>query len=325
MRIGLILHADTGDGHDQARQIDTLLDTICASERAGLATVWLTEQHYQAHSPTPRPELLIAYAAAKTRRIEFGTAALTFGQRSALEIAEIASSLAVLAPRRLRLGVARGKFSAAPQATNHSDRAPFIDSLAEPIDALAAWLEGHALPTGAEGALKRLAPTPPPRADLPVYLATRQISRMARAAAHGFGLMVGQFWPTAPLNELLAEYRRHNPIAPELMVSRGFCPGKNTATARAKAFTHIEAVRQRKPNPQGTAPGQRPIDRVTADSVADFVLLGDESAQREALQQLAALGVTDLALNLMTDDPIEQAEWLAALGELSQHWQTESA
>lgn len=266
--------------------------------------------------------MLIAYAAAKTQRIEFGTAALTFGQRSPLEIAEIASSLAVLAPKRLRLGVARGKFA----PINPTVAAPFdFDPLAEPIDSLAAWLSGEALPTGAEHSLKRLAPTPPPRAELPVYLATRQVSRIARAATHGFGLMVGQFWPTAPIHEMLDEYRRHSPTPPALMVSRGFFPGKNIATARAKAFAHIEAVRQRKPNPQGATPGQRPIDRVTADSVSDFVLLGDECAQREALHQLAALGVTDLALNLMTDDPIEQTEWLAALGELSQHWQTETA
>ncbi len=315
MRIGLILHADTGDDHNQARQIQTLFDTIIAADRAGLATVWLTEQHHQANSPTPRPELLIAHAAAKTERIEFGTAALTFGQRSALEIAEIASSLALLAPHRLRLGVARGKFVSQHLVASAGSE----DPLAEPIDELAAWLSGQAGACG-HNPPKKLAPTPPPRDALPVYLATRQISRVVRAAEHGFGLMIGQFWPSAPIASLIEAYCQHGAAPPALMLSRGFCPGKNAGSATAKAYAHIDAVRQRKPTPQGATTGQRPIDRVTPDSVADFVLLGDQSAQLDALYRLAARGVTDLALNLMSDDPGEQAEWLAMLGELNQQW-----
>lgn len=321
MRLGLILHADTSNGQDQAQQIAALLHTINAAENAGLSTVWLTEQHHQAHSPTPRPELLIAHAAANTQRIEFGTAALTFGQRSALEIAEIASSLALLAPGRIRLGVARGKFP--PRRLSPSPTG--LDSLVDPLDELAAWLSAQPVIHEEHTAPKPLVPAPPARGSLPIYLATRQTSRAARAAQHGFGLMIGQFWPSASIHELLSEYRRHNPTPPALMMSRGYCPIPNKADATAQTMIHIETVRARKTAPQGVPAGQRPIDRVTRDSVADFVLMGDESTQYAALQQLAALGVTDLALNLMTDDPAEQAEWLEALGQLNRRWLAQSA
>ncbi|WP_407275409.1 LLM class flavin-dependent oxidoreductase [Halothiobacillus sp. DCM-1] len=319
-RIGLMLHADSGHEQNQRQQIDALFDTIVQAERVGLDTVWLTEQHHQTHSPTPRPELLIAHAAARTTRIEFGTAALTFGQRSPLEIAEIASSLALLAPRRLRLGVARGK-TAPPQPSAAAD----ADPLGEPIDALADWLRGETCCGRGEAPARKLAPTPPPRDELPVYLATRQASRAARAAAHGFGLMIGQFWPSTAIDTLLAAYGQHSDSPPALMLSRGYCPRPNTPSTNAQIYAHIEAVRQRKPLPQNMPRGQRPIDRVTPESLTDFVLLGDESEQIERLRQLAAQGVTDLALNLMTDDPGEQADWLAALGALKSRWAVEAA
>jgi len=325
MKIGLILHVDADDIPDVTRRYQEQLSLVEYAEAVGIDCVWLTEHHGQPDSPTPRPELFIAHALARTQRIAFGTAALLLGQRDALDIAEIIAMLWVLAPQRIKIGLAKGGPFLAHQNIWQANEIR-AERLISSLPALHDWLEGKGVVLHDKRQPVYLTPYPQGLATVPLYLATRDPLAIAQAARWRMGLMAAQFWQQARVAESVQTYQRMAGHAPNLMLVRGIYVHEQIDIARARAFEQVQRVRARKAeakqdNKTTDAPGpdssKRGIDRITLDNIDEFVLVGPESLISERMAALAAIGVSDLALNPMTDHTDERRAQLEAIGRIA--------
>lgn len=324
MNIGLTLHMDADHIPDVVARYQEQLSLVKHAEAVGLACIWLTEHHGQPDSPTPRPELFIAFAAAQTTRIQFGTGALLLGQRSAWEIAEIIAMLAVLAPGRIKIGLAKGgPFIAHQHIWAGSDQrgARFLAALPQ----LHGWLQGQAIPLQVGTEPIQLVPYCTHLTDLPIYLASRAPEVIAVAAQYGYGLMVAQFWPISSITAVIAQYRALAGHPPRLMVSRGIYLHDDPLIARQRALAHIRHVRSRKKRakrstldglPQTAATQDRSPEPITEDNLDQFALIGPPETIRQQIETYRALGISDLSLSPMTDDTAERHEQICRIGAL---------
>ncbi|MGC8697668.1 MAG: LLM class flavin-dependent oxidoreductase, partial [Halothiobacillus sp.] len=258
---------------------------------------------------------------------KFGTAALLLGQRAPLEIAEIISMLSVLAPQRIQIGLAKGGPFIAHQhiwaaAEQRGER------LLAALPLLKNWLKGQKVAVIEGGEPVPLVPYVSQLADTPLFVATRDPATITQAAKLGLGLMAAQFWPVAGIRASVAQYTIEAGKAPRLMVGRGVLIDDDEPRARLRALAHVNQVRARKhaakrgglsslPQPSITdATLPRGIDKITLDNIDEFALIGSVATIRARLPELSSLGVTDLALNPMTDDTSERCEQLNLIGQL---------
>jgi alkanesulfonate monooxygenase SsuD/methylene tetrahydromethanopterin reductase-like flavin-dependent oxidoreductase (luciferase family) len=327
MKIGLTLHMDADVIPDVVVRYHEQLDLVLLAEQVGLDCIWLTEHHGQIDSPTPRPELFIAHATACTQRIKFGTAALLLGQRAPLEIAEIISMLSVLAPQRIQIGLAKGGPFIAHQHI-WAASAQRGERLLAALPVLRDWLDGRRVVLIEGGQAVPLVPYFPQLAHTPLFVATRDPAAITQAAKLGLGLMAAQFSPVAGIRTSVAQYTAEAGKSPRLMVGRGVLIDDDESRACLRALAHVNQVRARKhaakrgglsspPQPSiNDATLPRGIDKITRDNIDEFALIGSVATIRARLPELAALGVTDLALNPMTDDTSERREQLMFIGQL---------
>jgi len=325
MNIGLTLHMDADHISDVVARYQEQLSLVKQAEAVGLQCIWLTEHHGQPDSPIPRPELFIAFAAAQTERIQFGTGALLLGQRSAWEIAEIIATLAVLAPGRIKIGLAKGgPFIAHQQIWAESEQrgARFLAALPQLHD----WLQGRAAPLQADTAPIELVPYCAALTNLPIYLASRAPEVIKAAAHYGYGLMVAQFWPISSIIAVMAQYTALAGQAPRLMVSRGIYIHDDPDIARQRALAHIEQVRRRKkhakrgtldlsPETTQLTPHNMP-EPITADNIDQFALIGCPKTIQRHIEFYRALGICDLSLSPLTDNTGERHDQITRIGAL---------
>jgi alkanesulfonate monooxygenase SsuD/methylene tetrahydromethanopterin reductase-like flavin-dependent oxidoreductase (luciferase family) len=329
MKIGLTLHMDADNIPDVSIRYQEQLMLVDLAEEVGLDCIWLTEHHGQHSSPTPRPELFIAHASARTKRINFGTAALLLGQRDPLDIAEIIAMLCVLAPNRIKIGLAKGgPFLAHKHIWEAAEQRG--ERLLTALPTLHVWLSGRAAAAHKKGQPVYLTPYVNELRDTPLYLATRDPIAIKEAARWGMGLMAAQFWSLARIRESIVQYAieaGHTP--PNLMIGRGIYIHEDENIARERALSHVQQVRARKQlakrggpeeTDNATAQAKRGIDLITADNIDEFALVGSIDRILARLPDFIALGTTDLALNPMTDRTTERQEQLRHIGVLLQRY-----
>lgn len=176
------------------------LEQIQQAERAGFATAWVAQHHFDADEgglPTPWP--FLGAAAQATRRIRLGTAVVTLPHENPVRTAEDAAVLDILSDGRFEFGVAPG---ASPENLdalgyeNTNARERFNNSL--PI--LRAALAGG--PLGEAG--KVMQPISPGLGDR-MWQATFSANGATRAAQAGDGLMLSRIQPGAEVGELVGD------------------------------------------------------------------------------------------------------------------------
>ncbi|MER5917586.1 MsnO8 family LLM class oxidoreductase [Streptomyces sp. NPDC001982] len=85
----------------------TSLDLAVLADSAGYARYWATELHGAAMTAGAVPEIVMARAAAATRRIRVGAGAALMNHRSAYRTAEAFTALHAMFPDRIDLGIGR--------------------------------------------------------------------------------------------------------------------------------------------------------------------------------------------------------------------------
>jgi alkanesulfonate monooxygenase SsuD/methylene tetrahydromethanopterin reductase-like flavin-dependent oxidoreductase (luciferase family) len=79
LRIAVLHHleGDTEEGWPSSRAYGEIVEQVRAAEALGYEAVWFAEHHFSAtKGRAPNPLLLIARAAAETRRVRLGPAVL---------------------------------------------------------------------------------------------------------------------------------------------------------------------------------------------------------------------------------------------------------
>ena len=105
-------------GSSAAEAARRTVDLARLADRLGYARLWYAEHHSMASVASSYPEILIAHAAAATRRIRLGSGGIMLPNHAPLRVAEAFHTLEALYPGRIDLGLGRapGSEPAASQA-----------------------------------------------------------------------------------------------------------------------------------------------------------------------------------------------------------------
>jgi alkanesulfonate monooxygenase SsuD/methylene tetrahydromethanopterin reductase-like flavin-dependent oxidoreductase (luciferase family) len=107
MNFGLFYYCQgRGAPHDQAYA--EMLDQIALAERLGFDECWFAEHHFTDYSLLPSPNLMIAAAVQRTRRMRFGNYVNALSFHHPLRLAAEAAMLDNLARGRFDFGVGKG-------------------------------------------------------------------------------------------------------------------------------------------------------------------------------------------------------------------------
>jgi alkanesulfonate monooxygenase SsuD/methylene tetrahydromethanopterin reductase-like flavin-dependent oxidoreductase (luciferase family) len=96
-------------GRTESAAYEDTLAQIELGDRLGYRCAWLVEHHFMpGYSHCSKPELLLAAAAQRTRRIRLGQAIVPLPLHHPIHVAESVATLDVLSGGRLEVGIGRG-------------------------------------------------------------------------------------------------------------------------------------------------------------------------------------------------------------------------
>jgi alkanesulfonate monooxygenase SsuD/methylene tetrahydromethanopterin reductase-like flavin-dependent oxidoreductase (luciferase family) len=310
------------------------------AERIGIDQIWFFEHHLQPTAPVPSPNLLIAAAAQKTRRIRFASMVNILPFRHPLLVAEEAAMLDNLTDGRLDMGLGRGlrppEFEAFGVDQQQS-REMFLESF-EIIRRV--WTDENFVHHGKYWTVRKEAPLSPPLVQHPhpPFLVSAQSEETLRwAAEHDI--------PFAQIDSLAEQAKRDQALYREVQAAHGHAPvprlylmreiyvGDSDAHARAEArpwmLQHWELWNR---YTQFTRGGKLPdsydfwrrqapmLHAMSFEEILahDMVLLGGPETVADAILRLTSrLDLMGLALILklgaMPYDMVERS--MAAFGE----------
>lgn len=172
-----------------------------AAERLGFASLWAPEHHLTEDGYNPAPLPLLAAMAARTERVQLGTAVLLLPFHHPVLVAEEAAVVDNLSGGRLVLGVALG-YRVSEFANLGVDRRGRGARLEEGIEVIRrCWTEERFSFHGRHFQLRDVAcaPRPVQRPHPPIVLGARSPAAAVRAARLGLPLM--------PMGDLPAIHR----------------------------------------------------------------------------------------------------------------------
>lgn len=197
-------------GRTEAQVFTETLDEIALADALGFDGVWLVEHHFmRGYSHSSTPELTLAAAAQRTRRLRLGHAIVVMPYNHPVRVAERAATLDILSGGRLELGVGRG-FSPREYAIFGAEMAKSRAYVQEGLDILRA-ASGPTL--SHHGMVYRfddldILPKPLQLPHPPLWTAAVSPETFAWAAEQGIGVLAGPFKPWFLIKQDLKAYRR---------------------------------------------------------------------------------------------------------------------
>ncbi|MGC9163432.1 MAG: LLM class flavin-dependent oxidoreductase [Thiomonas sp.] len=305
-QIGMMLHMQPQDGEAMPAFFARRAALVEALEAAGVDAVWVTEHHFDPHSQSASPLLLLAHWAARTRRIQLGVAAVLPAGRNPRLLAEDIALLSNLAPGRVAIGFAKGgPFEAQKRAFGWGSEQARAQMQAV-VDAMLALLDGKAADAP--------APLQPPLLrPLPMFVASREPETLAWAAQRGLGWMCAQFWPLDTFDAQAVNWGAAARGAADALLVRGLWIDDDRTRAEQHALQWLAAFRRNK-QAQWTAGFRGPLTDTDERESLSRMIVGtpaDCAAQLDAL--LAARQVPRLAFNPMHAEPEVQLAQMVRL------------
>ena len=255
-------------GRAPAPVLDGFLQQVELAEELGFHSFWLPESHFVGHESYPAPLLLLAMAAARTRRLRLGTTSYLLPIRHPLLTAEEVSVLDQLSGGRVILGIGRGFRPALFKAFEvpPSEKRDRFQAALERI--LGAWrgepvAHLRANSDDASGAPVVLAPLPHQRPHPPVWVAAFGPKALAQAGSLDLPYLASPLEPLSQLVENLEIHRQARPSAsrdtplPVPVIRTVFVTNDATCAARVReALTdQARALSQLRPGALGRGLG----------------------------------------------------------------------
>mgnify|MGYP001806361877 CR=1 FL=1 len=221
--LGFFTQVPSAADHPARRTYDELIESIVAAEEIGYDSVWIGQHHFSPEDGgVPSPLVVLAAAAARTTRIQLGTAVVALPFENPIRLAEDLSVLDEISGGRVQVGLggARGDlqafntfgvdFSARHELFDRNldilhqlleqrssaDFAPLANVGSSAADAPHQQLSSSDSVAGqqasADVAPKRLFPAVPSLRGRLWQTASSE-DRARKIARHGNGLMIGAF------------------------------------------------------------------------------------------------------------------------------------
>jgi luciferase family oxidoreductase group 1 len=298
MRLGLfsvVDHYPAELGRTTGEFYAELLEQAEAAEEWGFDSFWVAEHHFHEYGAVPRPPVLLAAAAQRTRRIRLGSGVVVLPFDHPLRVAEDYAMVDVLSGGRLNLGVGSGylKHEYAGFGVDPEDKRARFDEALEVL--LQAWTGERVSYAGryhrVEDVRLNVRPVQQPRP--PVWVATLRTDGGARAGARGFPAMFIPYASAETLPQMrdgLRNYRAafaaaggRSEDATAPFGFHAYC-AESTAEARAEAQPFMERyVRTR------LYAVQRPFETLVEQ---DVVAIGDPDEIVRVARRYEAAGFT---------------------------------
>ena len=304
-------------GLGEAQAYAETLAQIELADRLGYGCAWLVEHHFlRGYSHASKPELLLAAAAARTRRIRLGHAIIPLPLHHPVHVAERVATLDLLSGGRLEVGVGRG-FSPLECATFGVDMAASREIVDESLDILLKSFarrpvthHGRRFRIESLDILPHVVQDPHP----PLWTAAVSPETYGWAAARKLGVLAGPFKPWFMVKHDLARYQsawRHDAAPRVGMTIAVLClaDGGRARRLAQDAFTwfYRELYRVALPVLERLYPGYEQlhelgrfralmklgIDLGLADTFG-LAVVGTPAEVRNKLAQYADSGVTNL-------------------------------
>jgi alkanesulfonate monooxygenase SsuD/methylene tetrahydromethanopterin reductase-like flavin-dependent oxidoreductase (luciferase family) len=195
------------------------LEEVELAERIGIDQIWFFEHHLSLTAPVPSPNLLIAAAAQRTRRIRFSSMVNILPFRHPLVVAEEAAMLDNLTDGRLDMGLGRGLRPPEFEAFG-VDQAASREMFFESFDFIQrVWADENFVHRGKYWTVRKEAPLAPPLVQRPhpPFLVSAQSEETLRwAAEHDI--------PFVQIDSMIAQAKRDQALYRALQTAHGYAP-----------------------------------------------------------------------------------------------------
>ncbi len=250
MDFGLFYYCQgRGVPHDQVYA--EMLDQIALAETLGFRECWFAEHHFTDYSVLPSPNLMIAAALQRTRRMRFGNYVNVLPFHHPLRLAAEAAMLDNLAQGRFDFGIGKGVRPGefVKLGLSFDEAAAMTD---EAIDILLkVWTQDTAAHEGRYWRFPELSlrPRTLQRPHPPLHMVASRPASAARVGARGWPVAM-HFTPTAVVARCVQEYREaldtrtepagDGPYRPRLLLCRETYVADTPEAARAEGALALQ-------------------------------------------------------------------------------------
>ena len=299
MQFGLFGGARTrrSIGLEDSQGYESFIEYVVEADRLGFAQLFMVEHHFTGQGQVSASMTVLAYLAARTRKIRLGTAVVVLPWHNPVLIAEQVATLDLLTGGRVDFGVGKGYRKAevdgfcipVAEATERFDEAMEIIRKAWTAD---GRFSHHGKRWHYENVL--VEPEPLQRPHPPLWLAAGSHDSIRRAAREGYNLLLDQLAQVEQIVQRIALFREEC-----ARVGRAYDPAM-VATARPLQMIHHESeraqayeTRRRVLATIGDLARDKLPDRIEDDTAP---LLGTPEEVIARLKELEAGGATNILL-----------------------------
>lgn len=299
MQFGLFGGARTkrSIGLEDSQGYDSFIEYVVEADRLGFTQLFMVEHHFTGQGQVSASMTVLAYLAARTRKIRLGTAVVVLPWHNPVLIAEQVATLDLLTGGRVDFGVGKGyrktEFDGfcipMAEATERFDEAMEIIRK--------AWTaEGRFSHHGKRWHYENIVVEPEPlqRPHPPLWLAAGSHDSIRRAAREGYNLLLDQLAQVDQIVQRIAIFREECERA-----GRSYDPAM-VATARPLQMIHHDGeraqayeTRKRVLATIGDLARDKLPDRIEDDTAP---LLGTPEEVIARLRELEAGGATNILL-----------------------------
>lgn len=189
-------------GRTAAQALCESIDLVQYAEQLGYKRYWFAEHHASASFASASPEIMMAYAAAKTSTIRLGSGSILLGQAQPLRIAEHIRTLHALAPSRIDAGFGRapGGDARVSQALGYAPNQTW-----QRLDDVVAMLRNQSVPRN----VGQVVATPDGVEVPEIWVQGTSIESARMAAERGLNYAFGAFIDPTNMEAAISEYYTH--------------------------------------------------------------------------------------------------------------------
>jgi 5,10-methylenetetrahydromethanopterin reductase len=293
-------------GTSGKRPADDYIEQLRRARDDGFTMMW-TPQLWR------EPDLLtlLALALHEVEDMTVGTGIVPIQTRHPMVLAQQALTVSSISGGRLKLGLGMTH----PMISEGMWGMPWRDHaqrLNEYLDGLLPLLEGHEANATGEFTTTRSALDIPSAPPPPVYLAALGPRMLGITARRATGTITWMTGPRTLESHVLPTLARASGGGPRVEVVAGFpvCVTDQPARARALAAESLALY--------GAMPSYRAmLDREGLDNPEDVAIIGDEHEVADKLEALSAMGVDEVAANVLVATVDEDERTRSLLSRLA--------
>jgi alkanesulfonate monooxygenase SsuD/methylene tetrahydromethanopterin reductase-like flavin-dependent oxidoreductase (luciferase family) len=302
VRFGVFTVADaypTAGGSLDRDPVTEAVELAAHAEAAGFDQFWVGEHHFHHSGAIPSPPVVLAAAAARTRRLRLGPLVAVLPFHEPIRLAEEYAVLDRLSDGRVELAVGSGYMGREFRGFG-LDAGARSDLFAERLPRFLAALRGEPTRASPGSPLVSLNVRPVQRPHPPLWVAAGRPVSIRDAGRRGLGIALIPY-ATLPgidgLPDAVASYLQELPdgVTPRVLAAFHVGVGR-----RDRHLCRLQRFLDSRPDPEDprlSAYRSGHPELVVAERLVDrgLTLIGTVAELRERIRWLGRIGVTDIA------------------------------